>query len=449
MNLLDKIFDAGVVGAGGAGFPTHIKLNCKVEYFIVNAIECEPLLSTDKYVIKMYAKNIISATEEISKHVSAKETYIAIKAVNTNEINALNDAINEMNSFVKLALLDNYYPAGDEQMIVYDITKRTVKEGGIPLDVGVLISNVSTVLNIYDAIDDKPVTDKFLTVNGEINNPTVLKVPIGTSIKECIDLCNGATIDDYLIITGGPMMGAVYEKDEADKLFITKTTSGILLVQNNTNFISKLKHMEVSTILNRAKSACIQCSFCSDLCPRNLTGHRIRPNKVMRYMSSLDFNKEIDYNETTKEALLCSECGVCETFSCPMGLSPRQVNKFVKSNLLSMNKRFEKNDDVLIPSAFREYRKIKPSQIMARMGLSSLYENEKPSFLDYNTTDVRIPLKQHIGIPATPCVKVSDNVSKGQIIATGSFDKVSANIHASISGVVTEVNDYIRILGGE
>lgn len=449
MNLLNKIFDAGVVGAGGAGFPTHIKLNCKVEYFIVNAIECEPLLSTDKFVIKNYAKNIISATEEISKHVFATDTYIAIKSVNTEEIKALNAAIKELNSFVKLASLSNYYPAGDEHMIVYDITKRTVKEAGIPLDVGVLISNVSTVLNIYDAINDKPVTDKFLTVNGDISNPSVLKVPIGTSIKECIDICNGATIDDYLIITGGPMMGAVYEKDDADKLFVTKTTSGILIVKNNFNFISTLKNMEVSTILNRAKSACIQCSFCSDLCPRNLIGHRIRPHKVMRYMSSLDFNKEIDYNETTKEALLCSECGVCETYACPMGLSPRQVNKFVKSNLQSKNMRYEKNDDILTPSDFREYRKIKPSQIMARMGLSSLYENKKPVFIDHNTNDVRIPLKQHIGIKATPCVNVSDTVSKGQIIATGSFDKVSANIHASITGVVTEIDDYIRILGGE
>ncbi|NLM04658.1 MAG: proton-conducting membrane transporter, partial [Clostridiales bacterium] len=136
MNILDKIYEAGIVGAGGAGFPTHVKFNCNVDYFIINAAECEPLLNTDKYLITIKSKEMIKAIEEVGKIVGAKHLVIAIKEKYAKEIQILREFIKELNSSVEIFYLKNYYPAGDEQMIVYEVTGKSIPEAGIPLDVG-------------------------------------------------------------------------------------------------------------------------------------------------------------------------------------------------------------------------------------------------------------------------------------------------------------------------
>ncbi len=443
MELIEKIFNAGIVGAGGAGFPTHIKLNCAVEYLIINAAECEPLLGTDKYIMNNFPKEVVEATWEIGKIVKAEKVYIAVKKVYEKEIAHLEEAIKNSGLDVKLFLLENYYPAGDEQMIVKDVTGRTVKAGNIPLSVGCVVSNVATVLNVYDAISEKPVTHKYLTVTGDVANPKVLRVPIGISFTECLEAVGGCTASEYHIVNGGPMMGKVHTQDELNDLVVTKTTSGILFIGDQNNFITKMKSTSVRQILNRARSACIQCRMCTDLCPRKLTGHNINPHLVMRQMSkTVDFEN----NEVLSQALICCECGVCETYSCPMGLSPRQVNVYVKKNLTGV--KFQ-DDGVYNTADFRDFRKVPPKKIMARMGLIKYYENKVKDFEDITSNIVNIPIKQHIGAPSEPVVKVGDFVEAGQLLAKGSFDKVSANIHSSIKGEVVSVDDKIRIKGVE
>ncbi len=451
MDLLEKIFNAGIVGAGGAGFPTHIKLNCKVEYLIINAAECEPLLATDKYIMNNFAEEVVRATEEIGKIVKAEKVFIAVKKVYEKEIENLNNAIKKTGLNVKLFLLDNYYPAGDEQMIVTDVTGRTVKAGNIPLSVGCVVTNVATVLNVFEAMEDKPVTYKYLTITGNVNAPKVLKVPIGISFAKCLEAAGGATVDEYKIINGGPMMGKVHSYKELNQLFVTKTTSGIIIIGEENNFISKMKNTSVQQILNRAKSVCIQCRLCTDLCPRQLTGHNLNPHMIMRQMSCEKTTpnmeeKSYGNKEILSQALICCECGVCETFACPMGLSPRQVNIYVKKNISGI--KFE-DDGIYTKVKMREFRKVPPSKIMARMGLSKLYKNKVKDYEELSSNIVNIPLKQHIGPPAEAIVKVGDNVKQGQLIGKGYIDKVSGNIHASIDGVVTNVSDKVEIKGVE
>lgn len=448
MDLLNQIFEAGVVGAGGAGFPTHMKLTAQVEYLMINAAECEPLLNTDKYIMRHFPAEIVEATRAVSQLVSARETFIAVKRVNQNEIAALQKAIDDARVPIKIFPLDNYYPAGDEQMIVYDITGRTVPPGGIPLAVGAVVSNVATILNIYDAIQGRPVTHKFLTVTGEVNRPQVLRVPIGISFRACVEACGGSKLTTYNIINGGPMMGKVSSHKELDSLFVTKTTSGIILAPEDGNFVGRQKETSVRQILNRAKSACIQCSFCTDLCPRNLIGHSLRPNRIMRHMAAQDFDKGFDGDDQIlKEALICCECGVCETYACPMGLSPRQVNIFVKKQLAGA--RYTSPTHTFTASSTRDYKKIVPKKIMARMGLARLYDCKADAFTDFSANRVSIALKQHIGMAAVPCVGQGETVTAGTRIASGEFDKVSANIHASITGTVTKITgDAIEIKGG-
>lgn len=445
MDLLEKIKTAGVVGAGGAGFPTQVKLDCRADCLVVNAAECEPLLQTDKFIMTKYADEIIEATSVVTSHIGAAVSYIAIKKTNEKETAAIQKAIDRHgDGRIKIHLLDNYYPAGDEQMAVFDVTGRVVPPAGIPPEVGVVVANAATMFNIHDALADVPVTHKIFTVTGHVRSPKILRAPIGISFQECLAACGGAVTEQSQIINGGPMMGSVHDGSEIEKLVVTKTTSGIIVIPDTNNFAARQKKIPLEKILSRAKSACIQCSFCTDLCPRQLIGHRLRPHMVMRQMAGMDFGAPVKDNLILREALICCECGICETFACPMGLSPRRVNVYIKKALSEMGIRFQREEQKLEASPMRQYRKIAPAKIMARMGLFELYNSKAENFEELDTDIVRIPLKQHIGAPAASIVAEGQYVERGALIAKAE-GKVSANIHASIAGVVAKVGEYIEI----
>ncbi|MBX4269681.1 4Fe-4S dicluster domain-containing protein [Clostridium estertheticum] len=444
MELLDQIYKAGVVGAGGAGFPTHIKLKCNVEYLLVNAAECEPLIQTDKYIMRHNADEIIKALSFMAPLVGADKVIIAIKGKYEREIQALQSAIKKLDSKVELFYLKSIYPAGDEQVIVYEVTGRVIPPGGIPLNVGAVVSNVATVLSIYDATIGKSVTDKIITVTGEVNNPSLLSVPIGTPVSKCIKAASGLTIKDYCVIMGGPMMGRILTSDEVEKRSITKTDGGIIVLPAD-HYIKERKSLSVQHIINQTKSACIQCSYCTQMCPRYLLGHPLRPHKIMRAISmSLDHSEEI-----FKEALICSECGICEMYACPMGISPRQVNIMIKNELRQKGVKFNTTLKI-IPDEQRDGRQVPVSRLVQRLNLGK-YKDIKfdDEAIEIKANIVTIPLKQHIGKSATAIVAVGDEVNKGQLIGEVNREDMGANIHASISGKVTNVSDCITIESSE
>ncbi|MFQ7234703.1 MAG: SLBB domain-containing protein, partial [Enterococcus hulanensis] len=229
--LLEQITSAGIVGCGGAGFPTAAKYNTKAEYFIINAAECEPLLKTDHYVMNHYADECIQSIAAVGKLLEAEHIVIATKEHYTKEINALETAIQAQNAPISIFKMKNFYPAGDEQIMVFEVTGRTVPPGGIPIEVGCVISNISTMLNIYQAQHGKNVTHKLLTITGAVKEPKILEVPIGTSFDDCLALAGGATIDDFMFINGGPMMGKTGTQEDFSQQVVTKTTSGIIIME--------------------------------------------------------------------------------------------------------------------------------------------------------------------------------------------------------------------------
>ena len=186
MNLTEAVKAAGVVGAGGAGFPTHVKLSARAECFLVNAAECEPLIETDKYLCRTFPDQIVAAASAVAAHLGAKRTVIALKGKYRAEIAALEDAIRRMNADVELFRMKTFYPAGDEQTMVQQVTGRCVPERGLPLDVGCVVDNVGTLLNILDAMSGRAVTEKYLSVVGEVKEPVVLRAPIGTALTDCV-----------------------------------------------------------------------------------------------------------------------------------------------------------------------------------------------------------------------------------------------------------------------
>lgn len=439
MNFIEKVRAAGIVGAGGAGFPTDVKLNAKAEYFIINAAECEPLIETDKYLCREYADEIVAATVMAAEHVGAEKIVIALKGKYVDEIASLNAAIKKAGAKVTISEMPTFYPAGDEQIMVEFVTGRSVPERGLPLNVGAVVNNVGTMLNLYEAMTkDKPVIDKVLSVTGEVAKTIMLNVPIGTPIRECIDKA-GPLIADYAVIIGGPMMGEVLkDKTAIDKAVVTKTTGNLLvlapdhyLVNWSVDPMSKLKH--------QTRSACIQCRMCTDLCPRYLIGHDIQPHLVMRNLWREDLIKDDqEYINCFGSALNCCDCRICETFSCPMLLSPAKMNAYFKVKLREKGLDKPRNQEPTARDGLDE-RRVPTDRLIARLALTKYANNKlQEECIEFVPENVFIPFRQHIGKPALAQVKVGDTVQKGQLIAAAQ-EGISANIHSSVNGVVKEV----------
>ena len=446
MELLEQIKQAGIVGCGGAGFPTHAKLNCKVETLIVNGAECEPLLRTDRWLMCHRARQLVEAAALCGGAVEAQRVYIALKENYHAAIRALQEAIVGLHSRVELFLLKNFYPAGDEQMLVLEVTGRTVPPAGIPLDVGVVVSNVATMCAVYDASHGEGFTQKYLTVTGEVAQPVILRVPLGISFEACIQAAGGTALSDYRILSGGPMMGKLFTRQEAQDQVVTKTTSGLVVLPADIPLVRQ-RETDLRVILRRAKTACIQCSHCTELCPRHLAGHPLQPHKIMRKLAYAEGISGLLEDFDIRQAQICSECGVCEVYACPMGLQPRQVNVYVKGQLAQAGLRYARTGDSWHAMEAREWRRAPSRRMAARLGVGKYYDYEIDRLVELEADRVRLPLKQHIGAPSVPMVAPGDRVQKGQLIAQCP-QGLGAGLCASIDGVVKSVDGAITIERG-
>jgi Na+-translocating ferredoxin:NAD+ oxidoreductase RnfC subunit len=423
--------NAGIVGAGGAGFPTQVKLNCTVDTVVVNGAECEPLLRVDQQLMALEAVKMLTALQAVMDHTQAKEGIIGLKKKYTPAIEALNK---ELPAFpkIRMHLLKNFYPAGDEQVLVYETTGRIVPEAGIPLNVNTLVINVETLLNIYDIMTaGKPVIDTYVTLTGEVKRPLTTKLPLGITVKEALEVAGGTTIDEFVVINGGPMMGKIVDVDST----ITKTTKGlIVLPKMHPLIISKTKPVKES--MKMAAIACMQCNYCTELCPRYSLGHNLEPHKLMRiaaYASTLDTSTQ------ATNAFLCCECGLCQ-YACVMDLQPWKINTMLKREL---GGRGIKNPHHNAPEAavpFREGKQFNVYRLVSRLGLTK-YDLPAPMVeTENNYKKVSLLLSQHIGAPAQPIVKVGEQVDQGQLVAEIPEGKLSSRIFASISGRVSAVD---------
>ncbi|MGL4607710.1 MAG: 4Fe-4S dicluster domain-containing protein [Eubacteriaceae bacterium] len=430
-NLIELVQSAGIVGAGGAGFPTQVKLNCTVDTVIVNGAECEPLLRVDQQLMALEAVQMLTALQAVIDQTQAKEGIIGLKKKYKAAIESLNKELHNF-PMIRIHELKNFYPAGDEQVLVYETTKRIVPEAGIPLNVGALVINVETLLNIYDImINNKPVIDTYLTLTGEVKNRITTKVPLGIKVREALELAGGTTVDDYVVINGGPMMGKIVDVEST----ITKTTKGLIVLDKNHPLIlSKVKSVEETIRLSGM--ACMQCNFCTELCPRNAIGHALEPHKLMRIAA---YGSTCDSTTQATNAFLCCECGLCQ-YACVMDLQPWKFNTMLKQQLSSKG---IKNPHHNVPEEAvpcRENKQFNVYRLVSRLGLSD-YDLPAPMIaIDKNYTEVNLLLSQHIGAPAEAVVNVGDFVERGQLVGEIPEGKLSSRVFASISGKVIAVD---------
>ncbi len=424
---------AGVCGAGGAGFPTYAKLDTCVDTIILNAAECEPLLHKDKEILRNHLQTVLEGFSAAARLTGATRACIGIKKKYHSLIAHLRLVVPPD---IEVITVKDVYPAGDEITLVYNVTGRIVPPGEIPLASGAVVINVETSFNLARALQGYPVTEKFLPVAGAVNNPCTLKVPIGISFEECIQAAGGLATDTPAYLIGGVMMGRL-EHDCSGR--VTRTTGGIIVLPANHSVVARYdKTWKEKARIGR--SACDQCGFCTELCPRYLLGHPIEPHLAMR---SLVFNQVGD--SLIKGSSFCCECNLCSLFACPEALDPKDACVWNKSELAASGKKWDdpsfrpRSAETLLPN-----RQVPTSSLMSRLDLNK-FNNRGPLQSEAVPTDrVGLLLKQHIGVPASPEVRVGDQVNTGDIIASvprkGESDQLGLPIHASISGRISEIN---------
>jgi electron transport complex protein RnfC len=307
--LKRRVKAAGIVGIGGAGFPTHVKLSpppeAKVDMLLINGVECEPYLTTDHRVMLEHPAEIIEGAKIILAMLGIKECHIGIESNKMDAVETLRKAAADKASDgfkVSVDALKVKYPQGSEKQLIESVTKRRVPGFGLPFDVGVIVQNVGTTKAIYEAVAlNKPLYEKVITITGKgIARPANLKVRIGTRLSDIVSHLGGTKPDLARIVMGGPMMGFPISTLDVP---VTKTTSGVLFLTEDE-------------IDSRAHSQCIRCGWCLDACPMGL-----QPNEIGVYVEAGRAQ------DTAKFGLFeCFECGCC-AFVCP---AKRPLVQFIR-----------------------------------------------------------------------------------------------------------------------
>ena len=294
--LLSKLQEQGVVGMGGATFPTHVKYSIpkgsKAELFVINGVECEPYLSGDHRIMLERAPDLFEAIRIVKSILKPERIVFAIEDNKPDAISLLTDFAAANEPDIEVCALEVKYPQGDEKQILKALTGKEVPSGGLPINIGAVVSNVSTMLSIFEAIVlEKPVIERTLTVSGGgIENPGNYKVRIGTPIRQLIEECGGFSGKVEKVVSGGPMMGfTVHDLDTP----VTKGTSGILA-------------LTPKEVRGARTCTCIACGGCISVCPLGLN-----PTKLFKLVDHMEINAAI------AEGLMdCKECGCC-AYACP------------------------------------------------------------------------------------------------------------------------------------
>ncbi len=436
-NLIEIIKNAGVVGAGGAGFPTYQKINTEVEIVIANGAECEPLLYKDVTLMENYPQEIVNGMLRVMEHVKAKRGIFAVKGKNKKSIEAIS---NWLPQNITLFEMEDVYPAGDEYEVVYHSTGRRIPAGGLPFEIGVVVQNVETFYNIEQAAQGNVVTHSILSVHGDVKNPLTAWFPIGMSYADVLKEAGGATIDDFILIDGGPMMGKVVSDLSTP---VTRTSGGFIVLSKETHLAVRKSQNEKS-FKRVGKSACDQCSLCTEMCPRYLMGYPIKPHLVMRsLLTTGEYSKTLTY-----WAQACCECNICSLWACPEELDPRNICVTTKRDTkennmwLSAEQLQEMSTEV---HPLKEYRGVPTKRLVRKLGLQN-YTKKAPFQKHIKEPEkVSIPLQQHIGTLPDIIVKQGQKVKKGQVLAEAKKDALSMPIHASMDGIIVSLGERITI----
>lgn len=305
--IVKRIREAGLVGLGGAAFPTHVKLtppkDAKLDVLVVNGAECEPYLTADQRLMEEAPDPIVTGCLLTAKAIGVDRILVGIEDNKPLAIERLREAAD--GTGVEIKALPTKYPQGGERQLIQALLDREVPTGGLPLHVGVVVINIQTAASIAKAvIREEPMTHRIITVSGRgVNTPKNLLVPIGASYQDLVDACGGLTSDAARMVSGGPMMGFTLNRLDVP---VTKGTSGLTI----------LSHADVE---REAETACVRCGRCVDVCPMNLV-----PTKIALAARARAWDLARSYHMHA-----CIECGCC-SFACPASIPLVQLIRMGK-----------------------------------------------------------------------------------------------------------------------
>lgn len=318
--IKSAVREAGIVGMGGAAFPTHVKLSPpegkKIECLIINGVECEPYLTADHRLMLEHPDEIISGMKLVMKALGVGKAFLAVESNKPDAVETLKNSCSGDPS-IETVVVRTKYPQGSEKQLIEALTGRQVPIGGLPMDVGVVVQNVATCFAVFEAVSQgRPLYRRVLTVTGpNITNPGNFEVRLGTQVLELIALCGGLRSEGGKLIMGGPMMGIAVGSDSVP---VIKGTSGILALTEGESGLPEVRD-------------CIRCGMCWASCPM-----RLAPSLIAGAVERGDFE------EAEKRYIFnCMECGAC-AYVCPSGRPLVQWIKNGKFEILKKKAREKK-----------------------------------------------------------------------------------------------------------
>jgi Na+-translocating ferredoxin:NAD+ oxidoreductase RnfC subunit len=431
-DLKQLLKDNGVVGAGGAGFPSYCKLAEGADTLLINAVECEPLLYTSYTLLQERIRDIVIGMRAVMEYAHIARGLLAVKDYRAAKLGYSDGQ--ELAPGVFIKYIPNVYPMGDEINLIYTATGRVVPPGQLPITRGVIVFNTETIYNIGLVVQfGQPVTKTYLTISGDIPKAYCVKVPVGMKISEVLSVMGVTVPDTHVVIDGGPSMGTVVNLSTD---VVKKPCSGLLILPKTIPAVrNKLRTKEDN--FRRAASVCCQCNRCTDLCPRHLLGYPLEPHKMVRSTLSAAMADP----ELIKTATMCCGCDICSTLACCQEISPMQIIKEYKGILAKNRMKYVADpSEQFTPSPEREARMVSAGKWKEMLGVAK-YDKFPPIYVEekLKAKEVFVPMSQHIGAPAIPVVKVGDEVKENQLIAQAA-EGLSVPHFAPISGKVTYVD---------
>lgn len=310
--ILEKIRECGLVGLGGAAFPTHVKLSPppgkKIDTVIINGAECEPFITADHRLMLEQGEKVVEGTKIIKRVLDAGK---AIIAVEDNKADAIENLRGLCGDGIEIVGLKTRYPQGDERHLIKALLGREVPAGGLPFDVGVVVQNVGTAKAVYEAVvNGTPLVERVVTVTGDVIDPKNLLVRIGTPFSQLIEECRGTLGDPGKVIFGGPMMGIAQAQDVP----VIKSTTCVLV-------------LSADKLFEEEEMPCVRCGRCVDACPMGL-----EPTFLASFAKRRDFGRCMEYS-----ILSCDECGCCG-YVCPSKIPLVQLIKYGKTEAMRLRK---------------------------------------------------------------------------------------------------------------
>ncbi|MBO5789889.1 MAG: 4Fe-4S dicluster domain-containing protein, partial [Clostridia bacterium] len=390
------------------------------------------------FLLREHLQDVLAGAKALKAEGGYKEIVLSVEKKKANLLSLAHDQILDG---VRICVLPDVYPMGDEIGLIYQSTGRIVPPGQLPISAGVVVQNVETVLNAGRVLlSGKPVLDKWLTVCGDVPTPYTLRVPVGTPIKALFAHLGIEIKETQIVLDGGPAMGKRIDENTA---VVRKATKAITVLPKTCHAARKVL-ASPSVAYGIASTACCQCTRCTDLCPRNLLGYPLEPHRFVRaHIKGGTIDPVLLQN-----ALLCCGCGVCETVACCQGISPKTVIDGYKNELRLKGIRFSpKANETYKADKARDYRMVPAHRMAALLGIAKL--DRLPQRAEYFAPKtVRVPLAGHIGAPSVATIREGDSVKRGELIATAA-EGLSVAQHTPVCGKVRAVTSQEIVIERE